>query len=127
MHETRYIIKITPVDKRGWPCDCDYMGISGGCGSNLYLCETKEKLFNRAYKTYKGAEFGYKRQLGKYYSMPAIESWAWWDKVKLLPKKERDKLLMEQYEKVKDEYNAEIMTVDEAWDDWTNLFNNKHV
>ncbi len=128
MSETRYIIKITPSDKekRSWPCECDYMGRTGGCGSNLYLCETKEKLFNRAYKTYDGAEYGYKLQLGKSYSMPALESYEWWNSIKNLPKKERDRIVLEKYEEVKELYIAEIMTVDEAWKDWTNVFEKEH-
>ncbi len=123
MGEMRFIIKITPVDIAEWPCECFYNGISYSCGSNLYPSETKENMFKCAYKTLKGAEIGYKRYIGKYFGRPAIESCAWWDRVRLLPKKDRDRLLLKEYEKIKDRYNAEIMTVDEAWDDWTKVFN----
>ncbi len=126
MNETRYMIKISPVDKENskWPCECGYFNEINDYGSNI-IPVAKEKLFEHAYKTYEDAELGYKCSIGKYYSMPTLEYYKWWSEIKLLPKKERDRLILGQYEKVKGEYNVEIMTVDETWNDWVRVHNNK--
>ena len=117
--EERYVIKVTWLS--GHFCGISDYITTRYEASTQFLPKPKDKelMYKYGYKSRKTAEACLKRTLGKkYISIPALKWWKMWDeKIRYLPKKKRDDFFVEQYEKIKDEYKVEIMTVGEAYDD----------